>query len=136
VQGGILVLAALLVGVGCKLPWISADGMPFLQAGITPPLNEIWPIAVGAALLLVLGLAAVADPERTSRAGWLIGLLVVVGIGALTYPHYRDITREISSYEPDFGISLGFGMWVIGIGIIAGLVGCASGWGSAARARK
>jgi hypothetical protein len=129
-------LAALLVGAGIKMPWISADGMPFFQAGITPPLNEIWPIAVGAALVLVLGLAAVAEPNRLSRVGWLLGLVLIAGIGAFTWPHYRDITRELASYEPDFGISLGFGLWLVALGIIAGLVGCSSGWNATAKASR
>jgi hypothetical protein len=117
-------VAGLLIGAGCRMPWISAMGF----FGLTPPLTEIWPIAVGAALVGVLGLTALAYTEQMSRVGWLLSFILVVGIGALTYPHYREIAEEIGASDPGFGVSQGLGLWLIAAGMIAGLIGSAGGW--------
>ena len=135
-QGGLLAVAALLIGAGCKFPWISFDGLPFMQFGLAPPLNEIWPVAAGAALLGVLGLSAVANADRVSGGMWLMSLMVTVGIGAVMFPKYREITQSIVDSEPGMGVAHGLGLWLIAGGIIAGLIASAAGWSAASRRQR
>lgn len=129
VSGGLLVLAALLVGVGCRLPWISAWGL----LGLAPPMEEIWPITVGAGLVGVLGLGAMAYGEGASRITWLLSLLVVAGMAVLTYPHYRGVTQEVTASGGEWGVSQGVGLWLVAVGIVTGLVASGAGWRAGAR---
>jgi len=134
-QGAMLAVAALLIGAGCKFPWIGIDGMPLTQVGLTPPLNEIWPVAAGAALLGLLGLSAAANAERVTGGTWLLSLFVTVGVTAAMFPKYRETTQAIIDAD-GIGISHGLGLWLIAGGIIAALIASASGWSAASRQQR
>lgn len=125
VHGGLLLLAGFLLAGGCKLPWISADGLPF-QLGLAPPMAEVWPVLAGAAALGLLGLTALAYAERMSSASWLIALLVALGIAAFMFPKFRVINQEIID-SGEMGVSHGVGLWVIGGGIIVALIAGTAG---------
>ncbi len=133
-QGSMLAVAALLIGAGLKFPWIAIDGMPSMQFGFTPPLNEIWPVAAGAALLGLLGLSVAANAERVTGGTWLLSLFVTVGVIAAMFPKYRETTQAIIDAD-GMGISHGLGLWLIAGGIIAALIASASGWSAASRQR-
>lgn len=129
VSGGLLVLAALLVGVGCRMPWVTAMGI----IGLTPPMQEIWPITMGAGFIGILGLAALAQSGGVSRWTWLLSLLLAAGTAVLAYPHYQAVTEEVAASGGDFGVSQGVGLWLIGFGIVTALVASAAGWGAGAK---
>ena len=132
VPGGMLALAGLLVGVGCGMPWITAMGM----FGLTPPIEEIWPIVAGAGVLGILGLTALAYDRQISRSAWLLSLLAAVGIAVLTYPHYREVAQEIITYGSDSGVSQGTGLWLVAAGIVTTLIASAAGWGAGAKSGR
>lgn len=125
INGGLLLLAAFLLAGGCKLPWVSAEGLP-MQLGLTPPVSEIWPVLAGAAALGLLGLAALAQAERLDPGSWLLAVLVALGIGAFMFPKFRVITQEVIDFG-ELGASHGVGLWAIGGGIIVALMAGAAG---------
>ena len=129
VPGGMLALAGLLVGVGCGMPWITAMGM----FGLTPPMEEIWPIIAGAGVLGILGLTALAYDRQISRSAWLLSLLAAVGIAVLTYPHYQEVAQEVIASGSDAGVSQGTGLWLVAAGIVTALIASAAGWGAGAK---
>ncbi|NQV06031.1 hypothetical protein HQ535_05735 [bacterium] len=124
-QGVVLGLGAILLVVGCKLPWLSANGFGF-SMGLTPPFGEVWPVVAGGAILALIGTAAVTGALRLGTAGWLMGLLISIGVAGYMFPRYQDITEVISSGAL-FGVSHGPGLWMIGAGIAATLLACAGG---------
>ncbi len=111
-----------IVLVGAALVALAAMPLPHLQADLTGSVNGVtgdaWPAAV--ALVLLALLALVGDRAEGFGPGRVLVGLMLAGFAVV----FTAVKAADASQAADLaGGSIGYGVWVLAVGAVLGVVG-------------